>query len=211
MMSKTIRLDPINPQQDLIIETARVIKKGGVVAFPTKYLYGLGADAFNSNAVDKVFEIKQRPYNKPLLLLINKKNDLNKLVRGVPLAAQRIIEYFWPGEITIVFESLDTLPPKLTAGTGKIGVRMPEHPVALSLTNAVKGPITATSANITGDRGCSRVLEMDSLIVNKLDLILDVGPLKGGIGSTVIDVAADPPKILREGAVPAKDIFAVIG
>ena len=157
MMSKTIRLDPINPQQDLIIETARVIKKGGVIAFPTKYLYGLGADAFNSNAVDKVFEIKQRPYNKPLLLLINKKNDLNKLVRSVPLAAQRIIEYFWPGEITIVFESLDTLPSKLTAGTGKIGVRMPEHPVALSLTNAVKGPITATSANITGGRGCSRV------------------------------------------------------
>ena len=210
-MSKIIRLDPINPRRDLIIQAARLIKAGGVVAFPTKYLYGLGADAFNSKAVDKIFEIKQRPYDKPVLVLIDKQDDLKELVSNVPLAAERIMKHFWPGEVTVVLEAKDMLPVNLTAGTRKIGIRMPEHPVALFLTNAVQGPITATSANITGAKGCSRILDMDPLVLEKLDLILDVGSLKGGIGSTIIDVTVDPPKILREGAVPEKDIFAVLG
>ena len=210
-MPKTIRIDPINPRRDLIIKAAQLIKAGGVVAFPTRYLYGLGADAFSSKAVDKIFEIKRRPYNKPLLVLIDKQDDLKKLVHNVPLTADRIIKNFWPGEVTIVLECKDTLPTNLTAGTHRIGVRMPEHPVARSLTNAVGGPITATSANITGGKGCSRVLDLNPLVIEKLDLILDVGSLIGGIGSTVIDVTVDPPKILREGAVPGKDIFSVFG
>ncbi|UCD32249.1 MAG: threonylcarbamoyl-AMP synthase, partial [Desulfobacterales bacterium] len=184
-MSKTIKLDPLNPRKDLIIKAAGRIKAGGVVAFPTKYLYGLGVDAFNGEAVGKVFEIKRRPYHKPLLVLIHKQDDLNALVNKVPLAAERIMKNFWPGAITIVLESKDTLPANLTAGTRRIGVRMPEHPVAVALTRAVAGPITATSANITGDPGCSQILDMDPLIIEKLDFILDVGPLKGGIGSTV--------------------------
>ncbi len=209
-MSKIIGLDPLNPRRDLIIKAAGRIKAGDVVAFPTKYLYGLGVDAFNSEAVGKVFEIKRRPYHKPLLVLINKKDDLNKLVNKVPLAAERIMENFWPGKVTIVLECKDTLPPNLTAGTHRIGVRMPEHPVAVSLAHAVEGPITATSANITGGSGCSRILDMDPLIIEKLDLILDVGSLKGGIGSTVVDVTFDPPKILREGAILSKDLFSAL-
>ncbi|NQT69795.1 MAG: threonylcarbamoyl-AMP synthase [Desulfobacteraceae bacterium] len=209
-LSKIIEINPLNPQPDLISEAARVIKNGGIVLFPTRYLYGLGADALNSEAVDRVFAIKQRPSNKPLSVLINHQNDLSWLVRNVPQAAVKIMESFWPGDITIVFEANATLPRNLTAGSGKIGVRLPQHPVAVALTNAVQVPITATSANLTGRGGCSRVTDLDPLVADKLDLMLDAGPLEGGTGSTVIDVTVDVPKILREGAVPAKDIFAIL-
>ncbi|MBW1754251.1 MAG: Sua5/YciO/YrdC/YwlC family protein, partial [Deltaproteobacteria bacterium] len=103
-----------------------------------------------------------------------------------------------------------TLPSKLTAGTGKIGVRLPQHPVAVALTNAVQAPITATSANLTGRGGCSRISDLDPLLADKLDLMLDAGQLEGGTGSTVIDVTLDVPKILREGAISSTDIFAVL-
>lgn len=209
-MNKIIKVSPSNPRPDLISEAARVIKNGGIVLFPTRYLYGLGADALNSEAVDRVFAIKQRPSNKPLSMLINHQNDLSWLVRNVPQAAVKIMESFWPGDITIVFEANATLPRNLTAGSGKIGVRLPQHPVAVALTNAVQVPITATSANLTGRGGCSRVTDLDPLVADKLDLMLDAGPLEGGTGSTVIDVTVDVPKILREGAVPAKDIFAIL-
>ena len=207
---KILQVDPLNPRHDLIMEAVLVIRNGGVISFPTRHLYGLGADAFNTDAVKRVFEIKQRPDDKPLLVLIDKNYDLNRLVQYVPYPATRIMERFWPGAITIVFKAKDILPINLTSGTERIGVRMPEHPVALALATAVQGPITATSANITGDWGCSRVSDMDPLITDKLDLIIDVGALKGGIGSTVVDVSSGSPKILREGAVSEKDIFAAV-
>lgn len=207
---KILRVDPLHPTHDLIDEAALVIRNGGVISFPTRHLYGLGADAFNVDAVNRVFEIKRRPDDKPLLVLIDKHYDLTRLVQNVPYAATRIMEHFWPGAITIVFKAKDILPINLTAGTERIGVRMPEHPVALALTTAVQGPITATSANITGNSGCSRVSDMDPLITDKLDLIIDAGALKGGTGSTVVDVTEDSPKILRQGAVSEKDIFAAV-
>jgi L-threonylcarbamoyladenylate synthase len=205
-----LRIDPLHPPHELINEAAFVIKNGGVVAFPTRHLYGLGADAFNADAVNRVFEIKRRPHDKPLLVLIDKSYDLIRLVQQVPNSATRIMKRFWPGAVTIVFRAKHILPTNLTAGTEKIGVRMPEHPVALALATAVQGPITATSANITGNSGCSLVSEMDPLITDKLDLIIDVGALKGGMGSTVVDVTGDSPKILRQGAVSEKDIFAAV-
>jgi L-threonylcarbamoyladenylate synthase len=207
---KILRADPLHPTHELINEAALVIKNGGVIAFPTQHLYGLGADAFNADAVNRVFEIKRRPYDKPLLVLIDKPYDLTRLVQQVPYAATRIMERFWPGAVTIVFKAKRFLPINLTAGTEKIGVRIPGHPVALALTAAVQGPITATSANITGNSGCSLVSDMDPLIMDKLDLIIDVGALKGGMGSTVVDVTGDSPKILRQGAVSEKDIFAAV-
>lgn len=204
---KIVQVDPLNPLPDQISVAARAIKNSAVIMFPTRHLYGLGADALDAGAVDRVFEIKQRPYHKPLLVLVDTKKDLFHLVRRIPFAAERIMERFWPGAITLVFDAREGLPKNLTAGTDRIGVRMPQHPVALALAKAAGGPITATSANITGHSGCSRVSDVDPLIAGKLDLILDAGPLKGGIGSTVVDVTVDFPKIIREGAVSAHDIF----
>jgi L-threonylcarbamoyladenylate synthase len=204
---KIIQADPLNPRYDHIVACSQIIKDGGVIVFPTQYLYGLGADASNAKAVDRVFEIKQRPYDKPLLVLIPYRKDLTKLVKQVSSAAVHIMNCFWPGEVTLIFKAKDILPANLTADSDKIGIRMPQHPGALALSKAVGGPITATSANITNGLGCSKVSDINPRISDKVDLILDAGPLKGGIGSTVVDVTVDPPIILREGAISAKEIF----
>jgi len=209
-MLKIISLNPLNPPPDLIKKAADIITSGGVVIFPTRYLYGLGADALNPDAVERVYQIKQRPLTKPLLILIKQPESFHQLVQHVPENARQLMDRFWPGDLTLVFEAKDTLPKNLTAGTGKIGVRLPQHPTAIELTNAVQNPITATSANLAGLAGCSRTADLDPLITDKVDLILDAGTLKGGSGSTIVDVTLDPPVILREGAVPASDIWAVL-
>ncbi|MCD4787782.1 MAG: threonylcarbamoyl-AMP synthase [Desulfobacterales bacterium] len=206
--NQKILIDPFNPQPKLILKAAGLIKKGGVVLFPTRCLYGLGADAFNPEAVDKVFRIKQRPYNKPVSVLIKDTNDLHILVKHIPSTAKCIMDYFWPGQITIVFEAKSTISRNLTGGTGKIGIRMPEHPVALSLVKEANSPITGTSANISGQAGCSAISDVQ--LAEKVDILLDAGQLKGGTGSTVIDVTTSFPTILREGSVSAKNIFAAL-
>jgi len=209
-MSKIISLNPLNPPPDIISKAADIIKNGGVVIFPTRYLYGLGADAQNPDAVERVYQIKQRPLTKPLLILAKQPESLHQLVQHIPENARQLMSRFWPGDITLVFEAKDSLPENLTAGSGKIGVRLPQHPVAVALTNAVQNPITATSANLAGLGGCSSTADLDPLITDKVDLILDSGTLKGGSGSTIVDVTLDPPVILREGAVPASDIWAAL-
>ncbi|QTA90226.1 L-threonylcarbamoyladenylate synthase [Desulfonema magnum] len=207
--NKILRINPAAPQTDQILKAADIIKKGGIILFPTTCLYGLGADAFDAQAVDKIFDIKQRSYQKPILVLIHDKKELAGLVKSVPPAASYIMDNFWPGRVTLVFEAKDTLPDSLTAGTGKIGVRLCGHPVASAVVSAVGGPVTGTSANLSGQAGCSQVADLDSQVAEKLDLILNAGLLKGGMGSTVVDVTPDVPQILREGIVSAKDIFAV--
>jgi L-threonylcarbamoyladenylate synthase len=207
---KIIHVDPLNPRHDQILRASRIIRSGGVIIFPTQYLYGVGADALNTQAVDRVFEIKKRSHRKPILVLIEQQEYLSRLVRQVPSPAESIMNTFWPGAVTIVFEAVNTLPANLTAGTHKIGIRMPGHPVAAALTIAVGGPVTATSANITGDSGCAAVSDISPGIKNQVDLILDAGTLKGGLGSTVVDVTVDPPKIIREGAIREKDILAAL-
>ena len=208
--NKIRRIDPVTPQHDLIIEAARVIERGGIVVFPTSFIYGLGADAFNEDAIDRVFRIKKRPHNKPLSVLVKNREVLYRLVQYIPSYASIIMDRFWPGKITIVFKAKDGLPKNLTAGTGTIGVRIPEHTAASALVNALDNPITGTSANFSGNAGCSQIPDLDPIIADELDLILDAGPLKGGIGSTVINVTGNLPKILRQGAIAAKDISAVL-
>lgn len=207
-MPEIIRVNPTSPDPNVISEAAGVIQAGGVISFPTQHLYGLGADALNADAVNRIFDLKRRSQKKPILVLVKSLEDLERIVRSIPPFASRIIEKFWPGRITIIFEAKETLPVNLTAGTGKIGVRLPEHPVAAALVNSVRGPITGTSANIAGSAGCSRISDLDPRIAEKLDLVLDAGPLKGGIGSTVVDVTGEVPRILREGAVSSMAIFS---
>lgn len=209
MSERTVKIDPEKPQKDVIDAAVRVIKNAGVIAFPTRSIYGLGADALNQKAVQKIFEIKKRPLDKPILVLIKDKNAIKDIAKNIPPAATRIMDIFWPGNVTIVLEANPDLPEALTAGTGKIGVRLPQHRVALALVNELNGPITGTSANISGGEGCHRISDLDVQITSKLDLILDAGPLKKGKGSTVVDVTTQPPKVLREGEISARDIQAL--
>ena len=203
------KVNPEHPAPRTITEAAKKMEKGGVIAFPTRCLYGLGADAFNAAAVARLYELKQRPAQKPILILIEHRNYLKQLVRHVSQSALRIMDHFWPGKITIVFEALSTVPEYLTAGTGKIGIRQPGHPVAAALVKAFQGPVTGTSANLSGSTGCQQIADLDPLLAQNLELILDAGPLKGGNGSTVVDVTGEVPRGLREGEVSLQDIKAI--
>ena len=208
--TEILSVDPESPDQDLIAKAAALIKTGGLVVFPTSSFYGLGAEAFNAEAVDKVFQIKRRDPQKPLLILIACLADLAPLVRSIPKTATRLMEAFWPGSLTLVFHAAAPVPSNLTGYTGKIGIRLGGYPVASALVRAVGGPITGTSANLSGQGGCVSVAEIDRSIKNQVDLVLDAGTLRGLRGSTVVDVAVDPPRILREGAIDAEKIWTVL-
>ena len=204
-----LSVDPESPDQDTIVKAVGLIKKSGLVVFPTSSFYGLGTEAFNGEAVDRVFRVKKRDPQKPVLILVASLADVAPLVRSIPKKARRLMEAFWPGGLTLVFQAADPLPSNLTGYTGKIGIRLASHPVASALVTAVGGPITGTSANLSGKGGCTAVAKIDHHIKDQVDLVLDAGKLAGGKGSTVVDVTVDPPKILREGAVGAEKVVAM--
>lgn len=203
-------VDPRSPDQKIMAKAAQLIKKGGLVVFPTSTFYGLGAHAFDSDAVDSVFRAKQRSPQKPILVLIASRADLSPLVQSSPMAARRLINAFWPGDITLVFQASDVLPPNLTGYTEKIGIRLAAHPVASALVKAVGSPITGTSANLSGKGGCTRVSELNRQITAQAALVLDAGELGGKKGSTVVDVTVAPPKILRAGVISDEKIRTVL-
>ncbi len=207
---KIIRVDSDRPQREAITQAAAVIQSGGAVVFPTTCLYGLGADATNRQAVERLFEIKQRPTGKPILVLIHTLTQLQQLVRFVPVAAEKLINRFWPGQVTLIFHARRSLPEGLTAGSAKIGVRLAAHPTAIELLQALGRPVTGTSANLSDQPGCASISELDQVIADGVDLILDAGRLAGGLGSTIVDVTVNPPVVIREGAVAASRIQAAL-
>jgi L-threonylcarbamoyladenylate synthase len=191
-------------------KAAEIIKSGGLVVCPTSGLYGLAADALNAKAVRRVFHVKGRPIDKPLLALISHQSMLSPLVTGVPPMAERLIKRFWPGGLTLVMDARAGLPPGLCSDAGKIGVRLVAHPVAAALVAAVGRPVTGTSANMSGEAGCAAIDDISSAVIDAVDLVIDAGPLDGGPGSTVVDVTGSTPEILRHGALAADDILSAI-
>ena len=207
---KIIKTDPINPQEEIINRAAGIIKKGGLVVFPTRCLYGLGVDALNVRAVEKIFYVKKRSKNKPILIIIKRPSDLKRIVKSVTPAAISIMNSIWPGKVTLIFKGKDNLPENLTGKQRTIGVRVVEHPVARALLKEVKRPITATSANISLREGCWRISDLDEKIIEAVDMILDAGPLEGGLGSTVVDVSTPFPKLIRAGSVAEDKITKIL-
>ena len=204
--TRSDEVDPDNPDPRLIQKAAEIIHRGGVVVFPTRSLYGLAANAFDSTAVDRIFKIKKRPSQKPVLLLIENRVDLPRVVRRVPPEALQLMDRFWPGRLTIVMDAHASLPQGLTAGTDRIGIRLTANPVAGSLIAAVGGPITGTSANISGKPGCSSISQLDPAVARKVDMILDAGTLEEGIGSTVVEVIDGEVLVVREGSISSAEL-----
>ena len=194
-------VDAADPDPQVIAEAVRVLRGGGLVVFPTSGLYGLGADALNPKAVQRVYQAKKRPSAKPILVLIGDLSQLKMLCNGVTETAARLMGLFWPGRLTVVVAARPDLPDVLTGGSGKIGVRLSRHPVARALVAAFGGPVTATSANISGQKGCAAAADLDPALIAAVDLVLDAGELMGGKGSTVVDASADRAVVLREGAI----------
>jgi len=189
-----------------VVEAGQIVLQGGIVAFPTETFYGLGADAGKEKALQRIFQIKGREENKPLLLLIADRTWLPDLARKIPAVAERLIEKFWPGPLTLVFEASPHLSPILTANTGKVGVRISSHPTAQALVRAVGRALTGTSANLSGRPSPSSAKEVYKALGAKIDAILDGGKTAGGLGSTVLDVSGSRPEIIRQGAVSRAEL-----
>ena len=187
-----------------------ILKRGGVIAFPTQGLYGIGADALNSSAVERVFAIKRRSSDKPLLVLVPDREAVSEVAADIPVAASKLMDVFWPGQVTIILKALTGIPENLVAGTGQIGVRISGHPVTKNLVNMFGRPITGTSANISGQPGCHRIEDFGRQLLEQLDLVLDAGELAGGKGSTVVDVTGPSPVVIREGVIPKPKILAAL-
>ncbi len=182
-----------------------------MVVIPTRHLYGLAVDARDTAALRNVYALKGRPADKPLLILVKSRADVADLVVSIPDAARRLMDSFWPGGLTLVLEAREFLPSILTGGTAKVGIRLPAHPVCQSLLAKLSHPITATSANRSGQPGCHRVADLPADLQAAVDIILDAGPLPPGVGSTVVDATISPPRILRAGALDAQQIADVLG
>jgi L-threonylcarbamoyladenylate synthase len=190
---------------------SQAILQGNVVAFPTETFYGLGAEAFNLQAIKKVFALKGREEKNPLLLLIADPSWLPGLVKKIPPLAETLMARFWPGPLTLIFESSPAVPPLLTAQTGKIGVRISSHPVAAALTLAVGRAITGTSANLSGQPSAQTASEVWESLGPRIEGVLNGGKTPGGRGSTVLDVSGTVPQIVRQGAISREALAPYIG
>ncbi len=207
-MVKVYKVDPINPSVEIIKEVVRVLRNGGIVVYPTDTVYGVGGDPFNERVVDRVFIIKRRG-RKPLPILVSS-IDVVIEIAYVSGTALQLMRHFWPGPLTLVLPVKKRLPPKMTLGTGKIGVRMPAHKIPLLLARELSGAIIGTSANISGHLAPRTADEALRELGELVDIVLDAGPAPGGLPSTVVEVDDDKIKILREGPISFKEILKVI-
>ena len=190
--------------ENMVAETQKVLKGGGVIAFPTDTFYGLGANPYNTKAVDKIYAIKGRHPNKPLLLLIDSIKKLDALTEEISEAGTILIESFWPGPLTMLFKPKSTIPKNIT--TGLIGIRQPGNPITRKILAELSFPLTAPSANISGEAPTTSAEQVRSSLGSKVDLILDAVICKGGDPSTLVDTTQTPVRLIRAGAINFKNI-----
>ncbi len=191
---------------------AACLRRGGVVAIPTDTLYGLAADARNAEAVERVFQIKGRPPDMPLPVLVASWQQVrNVAILEGPVAAlaERLASHFWPGSLTLVLPAADGLPPRLTAGRDTIAVRMPDHPVPLTLAAELGRPITGTSANPSGEPDITNPGELRRLLGGLVDDMVICGPSPAGTASTIVALSETGPSLLRQGALPYPQILEI--
>jgi L-threonylcarbamoyladenylate synthase len=187
-----------------VTEAARVLKSGGLVAYPTESFYGLAADADNETAILHLFRVKKRGVGEPVLLLLPSPDALKRYATNVPKTAKRLMDAFWPGGLTLVLEAQENVSTLLTAGTGKIGIRLSSHPVAMALAKAMGSAITGTSANISGEPPENTSRGVEQALGKRVGQILDGGETPGQKPSTVLDVTTWPHTVLREGLIETK-------
>lgn len=200
-MSRIKKIHPLTPERELIEEAAAVIRGGGVVAYPTETFYGLGADILNYQAIERIFQIKGRGFDKPIALIGSSEKDVETITEHISAQAKFFMDTYWPGPLTILFNATGSVSERLTAGTGKIGIRISSHPIARSIAAALGRPITATSANISGGPECTSITAVLEQLADTCDLYIDGGVTTGGLGSTIIDVSVVPPRLVRQGVI----------
>lgn len=194
-----------------IEEAAALLRSGGLVAFPTETVYGLGADALNRSAVQRIYHAKGRPSTSPLIVHVSTQEDARRLARVWPKQADLLADRFWPGPLTLVLPKQPMIPDEVTAGLDSVGLRIPAHPVALALLDAAQRPIAAPSANRFMSLSPTTAAHVRDSLGDRVDLILDGGSTPVGIESTVLSLAADKPLLLRPGMIGQDEIEALIG
>ena len=190
---------------------ADILKSGGLVAFPTETVYGLGANALDESAVSKIFTTKGRQEDNPLIVHVASPDDVNPLVQTIPEVFWVLANAFWPGALTFVMKKSEKVPDNVTAGLDTVAIRMPEHPAALDLIRVFKSPVAAPSANPSGKPSPTKAIHVLSDLNGKIPYVLDGGDCKVGVESTVLDISGKIPRILRPGGVTYNDIKSILG
>lgn len=215
MIDTTTKLWKVEPDaketDPAIIEAAQMLQQGSVIAFPTETVYGLGANALDTEAIKKIYQAKGRPSDNPLIVHIASIEQLQTLVQDINETSQKLIENFWPGPLTIIFNSKNNVSELVTAGLSTVAVRMPSHPVALAIIKAANLPIAAPSANKSGSPSPTSASHVWDDLHGLIEGIVDGGSTMIGVESTVIDVSGDVPTILRPGGVTVEELEKVIG
>ncbi|MHA6258984.1 L-threonylcarbamoyladenylate synthase [Sporosarcina sp. CAU 1771] len=212
MQTKVISVDNFLDNKKHYQQAVDILKSGGVVAFPTETVYGLGAIATNEQAVQRIFEAKGRPSDNPLIVHIGRKDEVLNYATGISEDAEKLMEAFWPGPLTLVFNKLaGVVAPNVTPGVETVGIRMPNHPVALQLLRELGEPLAAPSANRSGKPSPTEASHVEKDLQGLIPLILDGGSTGVGVESTVLDMTTTPPNLLRPGGATREMIEALIG
>jgi L-threonylcarbamoyladenylate synthase len=211
MDTEVFKVDAAAPAAEVIGRAVAVLRAGGLVAFPTETVYGLGANALDANAVARIFTVKGRPANNPLIVHVANAAEAGAVAAVWSPTASRLAACFWPGPLTLVLPRRSRVPDIVTAGGPTVAVRVPAHPVALALLRAAEVPVAAPSANRSTQLSPTQAAHVLAGLDERIDLVLDAGPTAGGLESTVLDVTTTPPRLLRPGLVTPGQIEAIIG
>jgi L-threonylcarbamoyladenylate synthase len=211
MKTLILKVDSENPDPFKIQAAAEIIQKGGLVAFPTETVYGLGADALNADAVLRLFEAKKRPLDNPAIVHIADISEVYPLVTEVPKKAELLMKQFWPGPLTLLFKHSNKVPNASVAGLDTIAIRMPKHKIALALIRQSRRPVAAPSANLAGKPSPTTAQHVYEDLNGRIDAIIDGGATAIGVESTVVDLSVDPPMLLRPGGTPFETLKRVLG
>jgi L-threonylcarbamoyladenylate synthase len=210
MKTEYLQVDPYRPEPELIQRAARVIRQGGLCAFPTETVYGLGANGLDKTAISGIFKAKGRPADNPLILHVSDTDMAKTLCRQISPQAVILARAFWPGPLTLVVPKTEIVPAEISGGLDTVAIRVPDHPVALSLISASGVPVAAPSANLSGRPSPTSARHVLEDLDGKIDLILDGGPTKVGVESTVVSLVGDSPLLLRPGGITKEQLLVYL-
>lgn len=210
-MQRILPVDPNNPEPKVVREIIDVLKGEGLVALPTDTVYGLLADIFSEVALERLVALKARPHDKPIPIFISSIEDLGAVTQEVPDAAGRLAHQFWPGPLTLILQASPEIPEEITAGTGTVGVRIPNLRLIEMILNGLGRPITGTSANKSGGINPVTPQDVQKSLRNQFDLLVDGGKTSSNIPSTVLDCTQFPFRVIRKGAIERGAIAALLG
>jgi L-threonylcarbamoyladenylate synthase len=210
LSAELLKISPENPDPAVIRYAADLIRRGELVAIPTDTYYGIAADPFNLAAVDQIYRVKGRPETRALPLLVNTTTQAVSLARDVPYSFHKLAAKFWPGPLTLLVEASTGVPLKVTAHTGNVALRWPKSAIVDALIGLIKGPITGTSGNISGQPACASAIDLLEQLGDRLPLIIDAGETPGNLASTIVKLDGDDWEVMREGVITEQEIRAAL-